>query len=319
MANKRQKTVFTNSELAHVWASRSQDYGRNGGDSFFFEGDIIYSWGKHFPVARFKKMPNGQTVVLYNDSTYSVSTTQHQSLAYSAVTGLDLPIISIPARFWDDYKGGRDYIILEIQEAISKSSRAKKYALEHMCKWYYSASCMCKKLHDWGKFHKRHPKYKFSESDLQVLRRAKAQQSVLAEKERKRQELAERRRQEDLKILEQQCGGSVYDYWRRFGSLPTGYPSYKYLDDTLCRIDGDDIVTSRGAKVPVSHAKRIIKLVKRCKDRGVAYIADTEAPLRIGYYQVRNIASNGDIQIGCHFIKYKEVELLGQQLLPELF
>ena len=43
------KTVFDNRQLAHVWASQSQEHGR--GSSFYFNGRVIYSYRDSWPLA----------------------------------------------------------------------------------------------------------------------------------------------------------------------------------------------------------------------------------------------------------------------------
>ena len=43
--------------------------------SMFFEGDTIYSYGKHFPIARIVR-----GAVLYNHETYSATTSSHQAI-----------------------------------------------------------------------------------------------------------------------------------------------------------------------------------------------------------------------------------------------
>jgi hypothetical protein len=73
------------------------------------------------------------------------------------------------------------------------------------------------------------------------------------------------------------------------------------------------------ARVPIEHAKRLLKVVKLCHDKSKAYEIDPNHSVRIGYYTVRSISADGDIVIGCHDIKWDEVEILGRQLLPDLF
>lgn len=50
---------------------------KSNGSNFFIDGDTLYSYGRHFPVAR--RMPNGQYLI--NTDTYSSSTTAHQTYA----------------------------------------------------------------------------------------------------------------------------------------------------------------------------------------------------------------------------------------------
>lgn len=68
---------YSNYDVAHRWA-----YGVGNGCSgshMFFEGNCIYSYGHHFMIARKYK-----DVVLFNEATYSVSTSKHQSYVRNA-------------------------------------------------------------------------------------------------------------------------------------------------------------------------------------------------------------------------------------------
>jgi len=47
------RVLRSNADVAHVWAQQVQDEERSG--NMFFEGDTIYSYGHHFPIARFVK------------------------------------------------------------------------------------------------------------------------------------------------------------------------------------------------------------------------------------------------------------------------
>lgn len=82
---KPAKTVFNTDEVAHIWAQQNQSWGRNGKASVYFERETIYSYGEHFPMARFTTDKRGRTVVLYNSAHYSSQTSQHQGAAWSAV------------------------------------------------------------------------------------------------------------------------------------------------------------------------------------------------------------------------------------------
>jgi hypothetical protein len=60
------KTAFANKqETAHAWAKRSQAQGHESARirRIFFEGDTIYSYGYHFPIASFyDKKKRGKVV-----------------------------------------------------------------------------------------------------------------------------------------------------------------------------------------------------------------------------------------------------------------
>jgi hypothetical protein len=52
------------------------------GSNLFIEGDTIYSYGYHFPIAR--RLPDGGYWV--NPDKYSRSTARHQSLVINAIS-----------------------------------------------------------------------------------------------------------------------------------------------------------------------------------------------------------------------------------------
>jgi hypothetical protein len=59
------------------------------GSHLFIEGDTIYSYGYHFPVAR----RNADGTVWLNPDKYSVSTTRHQSLVRNALAKAGIPTV----------------------------------------------------------------------------------------------------------------------------------------------------------------------------------------------------------------------------------
>src|SRR3954469_7899047 len=103
------KTVFSNSQVAHVWAQQNQASGRSNNGQFYFEGATIFSYGGHFPIARFagkSVQPAGsrfiKRVVLYTAADYSITTSRHKSYVQGALHGLETVLtISVPdLRHW---------------------------------------------------------------------------------------------------------------------------------------------------------------------------------------------------------------------------
>lgn len=77
------KTKFNNSELTHIWANQTQTHGK--GSNMFFEYDSIYSYGYHFKLAQHMINQNGQKCVLFNDKSYSNTTSKHQRLVWRSI------------------------------------------------------------------------------------------------------------------------------------------------------------------------------------------------------------------------------------------
>jgi hypothetical protein len=75
--------MTTNSELAEKFAKGATSGKAN---HTFIDGDTIYSYGHHFPMATRTK--DG---FLVNSSKYSVSTSKHQSYVRGAIAGTGKP------------------------------------------------------------------------------------------------------------------------------------------------------------------------------------------------------------------------------------
>lgn len=91
--------VFTNAQLQHVYASQSQDEGRNQKDTARFEGPVFYSY--RTPVAVILPDIRGESVALCSSVKYSMATSQHVP-SLSAFAG---PAFSVP--FMPGQWGGR--------------------------------------------------------------------------------------------------------------------------------------------------------------------------------------------------------------------
>ena len=92
---KRQRHVFPNREIPHLWAHQTQDEARNGTGSFYFRGATIYSYGSHFPIATHVKGSQGQPGILFTSAKNSVTTSQHMSMVNRSIPP-DVPVFTVP-------------------------------------------------------------------------------------------------------------------------------------------------------------------------------------------------------------------------------
>lgn len=69
---------MNNKQVAQAWASQERASGR--GSNLYFESGVIYSYGKHFPIARIVPGPD-EPVVLFTTKSYSAITARHILLA----------------------------------------------------------------------------------------------------------------------------------------------------------------------------------------------------------------------------------------------
>lgn len=69
--------------VAHLWANEKQESAN--GSNFYFEGESIYSYGRHFEVGRIVRNKRGEKAYLINDIYYSSSTSKHQCRVREAI------------------------------------------------------------------------------------------------------------------------------------------------------------------------------------------------------------------------------------------
>ena len=67
---------MNNSMVAHLWANEKQESAN--GSNFYFEGESIYSYGRHFEVGRIVRNKRGEKAYLINDIYYSSPTSKYQ-------------------------------------------------------------------------------------------------------------------------------------------------------------------------------------------------------------------------------------------------
>lgn len=74
---------MNNSMVAHLWANEKQESAN--GSNFYFEGESIYSYGRHFEVGRIVRNKRGEKAYLINDTYYSSATSKHQYYVREAI------------------------------------------------------------------------------------------------------------------------------------------------------------------------------------------------------------------------------------------
>lgn len=114
------KTKFNNRELAHVWAGQKQQQG--SGSNMILDGASIYSYGRHFEIARWV---NG--VVLFNSARYSNSTAKHQNHVLRAIN--HATIFHVPSM--TDHSANVCAYLAAVEAARGAALRAVRHADMH--------------------------------------------------------------------------------------------------------------------------------------------------------------------------------------------
>ena len=114
------KTVFSNSMVCHLWANRSQDHARTAGETLYFNGPTLFSYGDHFVIGHWLDTGDGFRL-LWNDDTHSVTTSKQQSYAQRAVAGWRMTDrISVPSLKGDTLRR-RDAVLVMARAAADEA------------------------------------------------------------------------------------------------------------------------------------------------------------------------------------------------------
>ena len=115
---------YNSRDLAGVWASQSEEDGQNGGNTFFFKGESIYSYGYHFKIARLVPVDN---LVLFTTNDYSATTRQHKGLVRRALEGRwrIVEVHDVEAETEEQHHSNYKECMSDIEELIGKAKRAR--------------------------------------------------------------------------------------------------------------------------------------------------------------------------------------------------
>lgn len=313
------KTVFSNEMVAHVWAQQNQSHGRNSGNTLFFEHTTIYSYGYHFPIAKFATNSIGKTIVLFNDDSYSSTTSNHQNYCRNAIDK-NIPIINVPKWAVERLSDTQDDLNFNkvvnwfngrAKELISRARNARKWGSYHLG----TLDKLCndfKMLCSWMMI----DSYDLAISNGLLNSERESIDQKTAEYLAKK----EQRRKEKLKV-EQSEKRQQFNAW--LDGKDVDFPYCFNPDDgtkllSINRSMGE-IRTSGGATFPIEHGKRAWKRLKAIRS---ACLSNTklvdqkinEFQIKLGAFKIGSIDDAWTVKAGCHRIKWEEIERIGQQL-----
>lgn len=299
------KHVVSNHEVPHLWAHQSQPDAKNAGGSFYFNGDTIYSYGSHFPIARHARDAAGLHVVLVTTRTYGVTTQRHVSRTRQAIPSSlkEWDVVNpqdSPAASFEHFQLEHRQLLDEVGTAKNKVSRAKRYqklaSRTEYANEFAAAFGLAARL--------QLPTIAGVQETLAEIEateiRARQTRERKAKLDAKKRELAARFRYAEAAVQ-----------WRA-GESVNG--SEYYFPDTLLRIEGDEIATSRGARFPIAHAYRVIRLIERMRASGATYQRNGHT-IHLGHYPLDSIDASGNVRAGCHYVLYSEISRIAA-LLP---
>jgi hypothetical protein len=296
------KRVVEGEQVAHLWAHKTQPEARSGGsNNFYFEGDIIYSYGRHFPIARHVTNKRGDAAILFTTRDYSVTTSGHKNMVQGAIPpGVPVFFVERPEAIPSTSQ------LDEIQERINQITLKAERARQNKDYLLRDQAAEIRQFKEFAAFigSKRKPKIPGDDwlKEQKELARVQADKDREARKERERREVFER---EALQIQQKE----QLESWLNGGnvSFPYAYRSnYHNGNSDYLRLEGDEVVTSRAARVPAEHVRKVAPLVVSLIEAGKTYQHNGHS-IHLGEYIIDSIDEAGSLRVGCHTFKKEEV------------
>jgi hypothetical protein len=300
------KKVFnSHSQLAHIFAQRTQNEGRS--NNMFFENDIIYSYGIHFELAKFIDF-NNKKYLFVNTYSYSSSTGNHQNHVRRAINKNILDKV-----FYFDFKNKGYWVnticsfslnkeslkeiiidlISKAKEQFEKQLRAreKSYLNTQGLEYIEQAQSLLNEF------------YMILEGEDISLSNSIYDLSDLIEQSKNKAFQIEQTREERSKEKRAKEIEKEKEFLSKWINKEYNYPLYNL--PVHVRINGEELQTSHGAKVPLKEALTMFKGILEGKN----YEGE-----KIGMFTV-NKQHEDCIKIGCHTIYYNNVSSLLNSLI----
>lgn len=295
------KTVVESKNVAHLWMHKAQAEARNSNRSFWFEGDTIYSYGRHFPIARHVTNKKGVAAVLFASRDYSITTSKHKDYVRQAIPS-DVPIF-----FTNDVNcNPSDTMLDEYQASINNKALIASRARSNKEWRLTDVDIAIERFNLLAHFIGSRRKPKTPSAEWIAEQTTIAREAAKAERENRREKEEIRR-----KALAQARAEALGELrlWKQGGNAV----GLHVLDFDYMRLDGDEIETTRGARVPIDHVKRIVPLIIKMLDNGETYQRNGHS-IHVGPYVLERLDTNGVLTVGCHKFEAEELRRIAALL-----
>jgi hypothetical protein len=261
------KKVVSNHDVAHLFALQSQSEAMNPNRSFYFEGTELFSYGRHFCIAKFVDA----NTLLFTERGYSNTTAKQINYARQATGHIKTIFCPFPSGSHAENFNWWIARANEQLELLKRSRKPEKYIAELL---YIENKA------------KIYSEYFGIEVDSKLQALVSIQDKEKAEEysreaAREEQERIAKTHKKELILFREFKRNSIYT---RNG--------FDYI-----RVDFDHFETSQGVKIPIAVGLRFYELLSAGK---------ITAGEKLMQYEVRDI-NKESISIGCHTITFKEI------------
>jgi len=267
------KTVFTNSEIFHVFNEQRQEIGRTSNRNIYFENNKIYSYGYHYLLGEFID----ENTIVINNNGYSHTTSKHIMQLSNATRDKK----QFFTRQVDPKKA-----LMYLENWVNKLPRATKSKDFYLSEIDYTL----KKYFEFLEYTNKDISISDKETHEKIIA---LKDSFYNNLENLEQEIKEQQKRQKEK--EKQSIKENLIKWKR--------NEINYFKNTTgtdyLRLRNDFIETSQSVKIPISEGKRLLNLIEnksilgqRVDNRFIVKSFDTI------------------LKVGCHNIDIKEINYI---------
>jgi hypothetical protein len=278
------KNIFTNSELAHTYAQQTQREGRNSQGSFFFDGDTIYSYGRHFPIAKIITDSTQGEKILFTFRSYSNTTSKQVHIVSQATRQYEKILCYNPEGSHDENFNAWVNISEGIASCLLTARKPEKYLHE--------LAIIQARANNYADFFKIDIPEKLK-ALLSIQNKSEFTEYQSKKDEYKKAETARFEKEQKKKFKEQ------LNKWLN-GETSRVYILNKY---DFLRLKENRVETTQAVQIPLEIAKRL-------------YISIKEGTIKEGdkllNYTIDKVGAQ--IKIGCHTFQKSYLLKFGAQL-----
>jgi hypothetical protein len=347
------RRVVSSDQVFHLWAHQAQESARNGTGSVYFRGNTCYSYRNSWPLARIYTHKTRGQLVLTNSERHSITTSYHQGRANRAASHLPriaVPLSlsqlvspqSYPQREIDDVvlKNLHGEIATFLATALRSlhvstvewrlANARELYSDIQRYREFFGVRSKLAPFDQvlWGAALERVQRIE-SPDPIRDAKRFKA---------REQRKISEQRKLQD--IFNKHCAAATAynaqnpsQLWRDTGNFPASPAAIHwklkrklaaagfeieprpYHDNQSCllRVNGNEIETSQGARIPLDHAPRLWTLIQAVRASGQPYKRNGHTE-HAGQFAIDRVEVDGTLKAGCHQIAYDEIERMARHL-----
>lgn len=292
------------SMIAHEWAhGRDKKYARS---NVFAESGTIYSYGRHFPMARFYSVAGGGRVVLFTSHGYSVSTARHLSYVRQAVRGSKMFTVDKVCNYAGgdlskvEHKENHRKMLEDVARLVAKS-KSPRIRPATVADLLSQAESMRKSANEYR------AAFKLGGRDVESVGVA-ADKIAAAERAAKRaaEKSAAKRKAEAAERFGKWCAGAADVRASGFAEWPV---AFRLKPGTKGRV----VESSLGAEFASAAARAVWPALVDIRAGVTAYDSVSSEGLSVAGFRINSVNAEG-LRVGCHNVSWEAAEALARLL-----